>query len=308
MKPGHAMLHLGIGEQPFNAAPQPHRSLEKAGSHLGPCEVARVFILHAAQRAVASARALLAQGTCLAVVRSSGVSMHSGRPVKTAVREHVPCQAGVAVTIAMVVERFTRELALGLLGALDHRNVGQRPLIAYEGKERGAAISLVSGDPSGSVIEPIGCPRQHIASRVHLVREAGGGCFDIEGDSTWSIDQDIQGIAEPPPDGASRPSRGRIRSRYTGNPLVVPGSGTGALARSASHSRTGRVAQLTSGRLTGSTLHCQLASAVMNEASIAASLPVTSPFAMQRRTVFSNSKRNTLALRKRPCRFLLKVE
>src|SRR3546814_1975128 len=89
METGHPVLHLGIGEQPFNAAPQPHRSLKQARSHLGSGEIACVLVLHTAQPAVTSPRELLAQGTCLAVVRSSGISMHPGRPVKTAVREHV---------------------------------------------------------------------------------------------------------------------------------------------------------------------------------------------------------------------------
>src|SRR3546814_15268740 len=118
--------------------------------------------------------------------------------------------SGVAITSGMVGERVARELSLGLLGALDHRNVGQRPLIAYEGEEGGAAISLISGDASGPVIEPISCPRQHIASRIHLVREAGGSCFDIECGSARSIDQDIQCIAEPPSDEIGRAS-GRER-------------------------------------------------------------------------------------------------
>src|SRR3546814_15989960 len=86
--------------------------------------------------------------------------MHPGRPVKTAVREHVPGRTGVAITIGMVGERVARELSLGLLGALDHRNVGQRPLIAYEGEEGGAAISLISGEASGPVIDTISCPCQ----------------------------------------------------------------------------------------------------------------------------------------------------
>ena len=174
MEPGHPVLHLGIGEQPFNAAPQPHRSLEKADSHLSPCEIARVFVLHTAQPAVASARALLAQGTCLTVVRSSGVSMHSGRTVKTAVREHVSGRTSVAVAVPMVGERFARELAFGLLGALNYRNVGHRPAITHEGEERGAAISLVSGDPRGPVIEPISGSHQHIASRVHSSAKRAG--------------------------------------------------------------------------------------------------------------------------------------
>jgi hypothetical protein len=215
MEPGHSVLHLGIGEQPFNVAPQPHRSLEKARSHFRPREIARVFVLHTAQPTVTSARALLAQGTCLAVVRSRGASMHSGRTVKTAVREHVSCRTSVTVAVPMVSERFARELTFGLLGALDHRNVGHRPAITHEGEERGAAISLVSGDPRGPVIEPISGSRQHIASRVHLVRETGGCRFDIERGSTRGVDQDIEGITEPPSHGASRPSRGRIGARHT---------------------------------------------------------------------------------------------
>ena len=132
-----------------NAAPQPHRSLEKARSHFRPREIARVFVLHTAQPTVTSARALLAQGTCLAVVRSRGVSMHSGRTMKTAVREHVSGRTSVTVAVPMVSKCFARELAFGLLGALDHRNVGHRPAITHEGEERGAAICLVSGDRVG---------------------------------------------------------------------------------------------------------------------------------------------------------------
>ena len=119
VKPPHAVLALGVSEEPFDPAPQPHRPLVEAGFYLGSGKIADVLIIQTDQSTTPRRCAFLPKHARLAIPGIRGIAMHAGGRMEGVVRERLAGRADKAVGIPIIAEGCSWQLALGLLRAVD---------------------------------------------------------------------------------------------------------------------------------------------------------------------------------------------
>src|SRR5271163_2852838 len=181
-------------------------------------------------------------------------------------------------------------------------------LVHQPGEVLGRTIGGVSRQPLRPQAEALLRTVDHPLLRCHLGLANRGGRLNIDDDRVLQVDQVIGAVGEEgEPAIRTCPARagsaGEINFGTTG--VAAPNA---ASSRTARYSRTAWFAASGARHSLPGTLRCRLASALIMLASTAKPSPPTSPSAMQRRTVVSNTLRNRSLSRKRPCRFFEKVE
>lgn len=104
VKPPHAMLALGVSEEPFDPALQPHRPFVKPGFHLGSSKIANVLIVQSDQGTTPRRRAFLSKHARFAVTRIGSITVYAGRQVKCVVPEEPTGRTDKGVGVTIIAE------------------------------------------------------------------------------------------------------------------------------------------------------------------------------------------------------------
>lgn len=112
VKPPHAMLAFGIGEEPLDPAPQSHGPLEEPGFQLGSGKIPGVLIVEANQCTTTRLRACLPKHAAFAVLCIGGITMHASGQMEGVVPERLSDRTGEAVGVTVIAECRSRQLSL----------------------------------------------------------------------------------------------------------------------------------------------------------------------------------------------------
>ena len=146
-------------------------------------------------------------------------------------------------------------------------------------------------------------PVNHRARRADLRLPDRAACLDLDNDGIVEVDQVIGGVGEEGmPFERTGPLCGGVRLRDELRPDLAGSAPSSLVQRVQILPDRARVAAIASQSISSDAAaeRCLFASALIKLASAAKPLPPTSPSAMQRRTVVSNSSRSRSQSRKRP--------